>query len=162
MRTLDEILSNYKSNCLDGRDTYRLWKFIPWDVAKNYPDFLENIKEEYRNEEKWMSEVYEMPYTRDNILEHLRSDVAFGFEKALNRRGISSSLMFEVVRMWNWVLDEDEELTNWPESNYAMYGLPLFKATAVKYGFPNEIGDDEGNESWYNEDMDDHDMYYND
>lgn len=162
MRTLDEILSNYKSNCLDGRDTYRLWKFIPWDVVKNYPDFLENIKEEYRNEEKWMSEVYEMPYTRDNILEHLRSDVAFGFEKALNRRGISSSLMFEVVRMWNWVLDEDEELTNWPESNYAMYGLPLFKATAVKYGFPNEIGDDEGNESWYNEDMDDHDMYYND
>ena len=45
MRTLDEILSNYKSNCLDGRDTYRLWKFIPWDVAKNYPDFLEDIKD---------------------------------------------------------------------------------------------------------------------
>lgn len=158
MRTLDEILSNYKSNCLDGRDTYRLWKYIPWDVAKNYPDFLENIKEEYRNEEAWNSEVYEMPYTRENILEQLRSDVAFGFEKALNRRGISSSLMFEVVRMWNWVLDEDEELTNWPESNYAMYGLPLFKATAVKYGFPNEIGDDEGNESWYNEE-DDYNLY---
>lgn len=158
MRTLDEILSNYKSNCLDGRDTYRLWKFIPWDVAKNYPDFLENIKEEYRNEEAWNSEVYEMPYTRENIIEHLRSDVAFGFEKALDRRGISASLMFEVVRMWNWVLDEDEELTNWSEYNYAMYGLPLFKATALKYGFPNEIGDDEGNESWYNEE-DDYTLY---
>ena len=98
MRTLDEILSNYKSNCVDGRDTYRLWKFIPWDVAKNYPDFLENIKEEYRNEDKWMAEVYEMPYTRENILEQLRSDVAFGFQKALDRRGISAGLMFEVVR----------------------------------------------------------------
>lgn len=162
MRTLDEILSNYKSNCLDGRDTYRLWKYIPWEVAKNYPDFLENIKEEYRNEEKWMSEVYEMPYTRENILEQLRSDVAFGFEKALDRRGISAGLMFDVVRMWNWVLDEDEELTNWPSYNYAMYGLPLFKATALKYGFPNEIGDDAGDESWYNEDMDDYDMYYKD
>lgn len=158
MRTLDEILSNYKSNCLDGRDVYRLWEFIPWDVAKNYPDFLENIKEEYRNEEAWNSEIYEKEYTRENIIEQLRSDVAFGFEKALDRRGISASLMFEVVRMWNWVLDEDEELANWSSYNYAMYGLPLFKATAVKYGFPNEIGDDEGNESWYNEE-DDYNLY---
>ena len=43
-----------------------------------------------------------------------------------------------------------------------MYGLPLFKATAVKYGFVNMIGDDEGNESWYNEDIDDFNMYYDD
>jgi hypothetical protein len=28
--------------------------------------------------------------------------------------------------------------------------LPLFKAVAVYYGFPNEIGDDDGNEEWYN------------
>lgn len=160
MRTLDEILSNYKSNCLDGRDTYRLWAFIPWDVAKNYPDFLENVKEEYRNEEMWMSKIYVKPYTRENILEQLRSDVAFGFEKALDRRGISASLMFEVVRMWNWLLNEDEELTNWSSHNYAMYGLPLFKATAIKYGFPNEIGDDNGDESWYNEEYDEFDMYY--
>jgi hypothetical protein len=100
------------------------------------------------------------PYTRENILEQLRSDVAFGFEKALDRRGISASLMFEVVRMWNWLLNEDEELTNWSSHNYAMYGLPLFKATAIKYGFPNEIGDDNGDESWYNEEYDEFDMYY--
>lgn len=158
MRTLDEILSNYKSNCLDGRDIYRLWTFIPWDVAKNYPDFLNTIKEEYRNEEAWNSEIYEKEYTRENIIDQLRSDVAFGFQKALDRRGISSSLMFEVVKMWNWVLNEDEELANWSDNNYAMYGLPLFKATAVKYGFPNEIGDDEGDESWYNEE-DDYTLY---
>lgn len=158
MRTLDEILSNYKSNCLDGRDIYRLWAFIPWDVAKNYPDFLNTIKEEYRNEEAWNSEIYEKEYTRENIIDQLRSDVAFGFQKALDRRGISSSLMFEVVKMWNWVLNEDDELANWSDNNYAMYGLPLFKATAVKYGFPNEIGDDEGDESWYNEE-DDYTLY---
>lgn len=162
MRTLDEILSNYKSNCLDGRDTYRLWEFIPWDIAKDYPDFLDNVVEEYRNEEKWMSEIYKKPYTRENVLEQLRSDVAFGFQKALDRRGISAGLMFEVVKMWNWVLNEDEELANWSDSNYAMYGLPLFKATAIKYGFPNEIGDDNGNESWYEYDQDEFDMYYDD
>lgn len=162
MRTLDEILSNYKSNCLDGRDTYRLWSFIPWDVAKNYPDFLDNVVEEYRNEEMWMSKIYVKPYTRENILEQLKSDVAFGFQKALDRRGISAGLMFEVVKMWNWVLNEDEELANWSDSNYAMYGLPLFKATAVKYGFPNEIGDDNGDESWYEYDQDEFNMYYED
>jgi len=30
-----------------------------------------------------------------------------------------------------------------------MYGLPLFKATAIKYGFPNPIGDDSGSERKY-------------
>ena len=162
MRTLDEILSNFKYNCLDGRDLNRLCKFIPWDVVKNYPDFLDNINDEYCNEEKWMTEVYQVPYTRENILTQLSLDVEFGFEKALNRRGISAGLMFDVVKMWNWVLNEDEELANWPSERYAMYGLPLFKATAVKYGFTNMIGDDEGNESWYNEDIDDFNMYYDD
>ena len=162
MRTLDEILSNYKSNCLDSRDSYRLWKFIPWNIAKNYLDFFKTVKDEYLNEESWNKEIYKMPFTRDNIIEQLRTDVEFGFEKALNRRGISAGLMFEVVRMWNWILNEDDELTNWPSERYAMYGLPLFKATAIKYGFPNMIGDDEGDESWYEEDVDDFNIYYDD
>ena len=162
MRTLDEILSNYKANCIDGRDIYRLWKFIPWDMVKNYPDFYNTVKDEYLNEEVWNRDVYEMPFTRENIIEQLRTDVDFGFEKALNRRGISAGLMFDVVRMWNWVLNEDEELANWPTERYAMYGLPLFKATALKYGFPNVIGDDEGTESWYDGDDEEFDMDYYD
>ena len=32
-----------------------------------------------------------------------------------------------------------------------MYGLPLFKATAVKYGWENPIGYDNGEEEFYNE-----------
>lgn len=55
--------------------------------------------------------------------------------------------MFGVVLAWNKILEEG--LENWDPNNYAMYGLPLFKATAVKYGFENPIGDDYGNESQY-------------
>lgn len=33
-------------------------------------------------------------WTRENILEQLKSDVEFGFEKALDQRGISASLMW--------------------------------------------------------------------
>ena len=57
--------------------------------------------------------------------------------------------MFYVVLRWNQVLEEG--LENYPEENYAMYGLPLFKATAVKYGWENPIGDDNGEEEFYNE-----------
>jgi hypothetical protein len=82
------------------------------------------------------------------VLAQLKKDVAFGFEKALNQRGISAGLMSEVVKMWNWILEEG--LENYDEDNgYAQYGLPLFKATAVKYGFDNPIGDNNGDEDEY-------------
>ena len=89
-----------------------------------------------------------LEWTRENVLKQLKDDVEFGFRKALDQRGISASLMFDVVRKWNKVLEEG--LENWDEDDYAMYGLPLFKATAVKYGFENPIGDDTGREDYYN------------
>lgn len=35
------------------------------------------------------------------------------------------------------------------ENDYRFYGLPLFKATAVKYGWNNPIGEDSGREKKY-------------
>ena len=141
MKTLEQIAGLYKSNCIDGRDLNRLCMFIPFDMLSQFG--LE--PKEGVTAEKWNKDV--RPFTREEILKQLESDVDFGFEKALNQRGISSSLMFEVVKMWNWILEEG--LEDWSDDNYAMYGLPLFKATAVKYGFDNPIGDDNGDESCY-------------
>lgn len=53
--------------------------------------------------------------------------------------------MFYVVLRWNQVLEEG--LEDYSEDNYPMYGLPLFKATAEKYGW-------DGDESHYNEEYD--------
>lgn len=36
------------------------------------------------------------------------------------------------------------------ENDYRFYGLPLFKAMAVKYGWNNPIGEDSGREKKYN------------
>ncbi len=83
----------------------------------------------------------------ENVLKQLEEDVRFGFEKALNQRGISASLMFECVMMWNYILEEG--LEDWDEDDYRFYGLPLFKATAVKYGWDNPIGEDSGRERKY-------------
>lgn len=110
-----------------------------WDKNRVEPN------EEYDNEEKWNSTVVE--FTRENVLKQLEEDVRFGFEKALNQRGISASLMFECVMMWNYILEEG--LESWGEDDYAFYGLPLFKATAVKYGWDNPIGEDSGRERKY-------------
>lgn len=137
MKTLEQIAKEYESQTLDGRDLSRLAQFVPFDMIEK---FGIKPKEEYNNAEKWNATV--KPFTKENILTQLREDVAFGFSKALDRRGISASLMYEVVKMWNWVLEEGLENFN----SYAQYGLPLFKATAVKYGFYNPIGNMEGNE----------------
>jgi len=138
MKSLAQIKER-GSKTLDGRDFNRLSPFIPdsdlagFGMALN-PDYVgtRTIKE----------------LTRENILAQLKDDVKFGFEKALDKRGLSAGAMFFVVSMWNWVLEEG--LENYDEDNgYAQYGLPLFKATAIKYGFENPIGDDEGNEAKY-------------
>lgn len=134
MKTLQDIKSRYKSNCFDGRDLDRLMQFFPEPDMQHFGFIVTNP-----------GTHHPLPFTRDNVLAQLKKDVEFGFEKAIGQRGLSSSMMYEVVRMWNWILEEGLEQSN----EYAQYGLPLFKATAVKYGFPNPIGNDKGDESQY-------------
>ncbi len=138
MKTLEQIQTNYKSEVIDGRDMTRLMQFIPENKLK---EFGLELKEEYIGKHEHIE------FTKENILKQLKEDVAFGFEKALNQKGISASLMAGVVKMWNWILEEGLE----DFDEYPMYGLPIFKATALKYGFDNPIGKDTGTESHYNE-----------
>jgi hypothetical protein len=138
MKTLQQIKESYTSRTFDNRDLSRLAQFIPEAELK---DFGIELKEEYKGKHT------PVEFTRENILAQLKLDVDFGFEKALGKRGLSAGLMFEVVSMWNWILEEG--LEDFGDDNYAQYVLPLFKATAVKYGFDNPIGDDNGDEHWY-------------
>ena len=140
MKSLQQIKEQYKSNTIDGRDLHRLMQFIP---EAELIEFGLEIKPEY------VGQHSHIEMTRDAVLDQLKKDVTFGFEKALDCRGLSAGMMFQVVQMWNWVLEEG--LENWDSNEYAMYGLPLFKATAVKYGWNNPIGDDNGNEDHYKE-----------
>lgn len=138
MKTLEQIKS-YKSETLDGRDLNRLAEFMPFEMLSHFGMELK----ETVTAEQWNKGVKE--FTKENVLEQLKDDVAFGFRKALDQRGISASLMYNVVQMWNWVLEEGLE----DFDEYTQYGLPLFKATAEKYGFPNPIGNNSGDEYKY-------------
>lgn len=136
MKTIEQILLEHEFNCLDGRDLNRLAVFLTVEQ-------ITDLGMEFRDGKE--AEHQPIEFTRENILLQLKRDVEFGFEKALNKRGISSSLMYEVVSMWNWILEEGLE----GFEDYENYGLPLFKATALKYSFENPIGDDKGNEEIY-------------
>lgn len=133
MKTLNYVKKYYVSHCMDGRDINRLAQFVP---NEDLEAFGFKVTDEDRTHLEW---------TRENILGYLESDLAFGFEKALDKRGLSASFMVDVVMMWNWILQEGLEDFD-QENNYAQYGLPIFKATALKYGFPNPIGDKAGTE----------------
>lgn len=145
MKALQEILDNYKEWEMEFDDRFgkRLCSFLTVEQAKS-------IGFEFKPE--YVATHKPRPWTRENILAQLKEDVDFGFYKALNKRGISSGMMFEVVSKWNKVLEEG--LENFSEDNYAQYGLPLFKATAVKYGFDNPIGNDTGSEYKYSAEAD--------
>ncbi|MCU5224000.1 hypothetical protein [Bacillus tropicus] len=136
MKTLEQVIEMHESKTLDGRDLSRLAMFVPEESLHLIGVFL---KEEYKGAHEHIA------FTKENVLKQLEEDVSFAFEKALNQRGLSAGLMFDVVMMWNWILEDG--LENWNTNEYAQYGLPLFKATAIKYGFDNPIGEDTGSES---------------
>lgn len=137
---LEAVKNGRESGSIDHRDFQRLAGFFP---AEHLPTLGFTLNEGAT----W--EVKEL--TRENVLAQLAEDVKFGFEKALNKRGLSAQAMYAVVKMWMWVLEDRElEKLDWDDySDYAQYGLPFLKAVAVKYGLPNPIGDDTGSEGKY-------------
>lgn len=139
MKSIDQVISNYKSETIDGRDINRLLAFVPEDRFKY---FGVEIADEFKGKH------IPKEWNRENILEQLEGDVEFAFEKALDKRGLSAEAMHGVIMMWNWILEEGLEDCD----SFKYYGLPLFKETAIKYGFENPIGDDKGNEKKYSSD----------
>ena len=134
---IEAITNGRKSMCIDGRDYSRLINFFSVEDWSKFGFSLKDGQEP----------PHPLELTEKVILEKLKNDVAFGFEKALNKRGISSGLIYEVVKMWLWILDDPLQHF----SDYPMYGLPLFKVVAIKYGFNNPIGKDSGSENEYDE-----------
>lgn len=137
MLQLNYILSNWDKfeTPIEDRLGRRLCNFLTIEQAKSIGWKIKDPN--------WQPKEF----TKENIIEQLEKDVAFGFEKALDQRGISANLMYETVKGWLAILEDPLKDFN----KYPMYGLPLFKAVAVKYGFDNPIGDDTGSEEYYNE-----------
>jgi len=131
----EAIENGRESECMDSRDYGTLTEYFPvgdWKMLGFSPKDDVTI-------------TAPKPWTKENIIKEMNGDNDFGFEKALNQRGLSSGFQYESVKLWLWILEDPLQHS----SNYAQYGLPLFKAVALKYGFKNEIGKDTGSERKY-------------
>lgn len=141
MQTIEHVIKNRKTQAIDGRDTARLVDFL---TAEQCEQCGIKFKEGYTHQKT-------KEFTEENVIKQLKDDVEFGFEKALNKRGLSASAMFSVVAMWLEILEIDFD-----KDNYAYYGLPLFKFAAEKFGFDNPIGDMVGNEFIFSSESDEY------
>lgn len=137
MKTMLQIAQSNRDGSLDGRDVKRLASYMTLEDVKN-PEIGGAMGLSLENnvtEESW-GEVKE--FTEANVLKDLEEDLAFAFDKALNKRGLSAGAMHEVIKMWCFVLDR-EDLEEKADDLYAQYGLPFFKLVANTFGFKDEI-----------------------
>ena len=127
MKTLNEVLDNYNEIykvLIDDRFGIRLCQFLSVNQMNRIG---------YNIDEKHIATHQPIEWNEENILKQLKEDVEFGYEKAINERGISSGLMYMTVLSWCKVLEN--EFASWDGSNYGEYGKPLFEAVAKKYGW---------------------------
>lgn len=143
--TLEEAIARFNSagaygRAIDGRDGARLSHWLTVEQ-------LSACGMEAKDPSTW---TVDRRWELEAVMGQVKDDVAFAFEKALDQRGISASCMHAVLKMWARILIPDEDMPT-GEDDYAQYGLPLCKAMAIRFGFPNEIGDDTGSERKYSD-----------
>lgn len=124
MKRIKDILNNYDNykTVLDDRFGNR---FIDFLTIEEMESIGIELKDEYKKD--WQPKEW----NEENIIEQLKKDIEFGIEKAEDERGLSSSLMFEVVKSWLKVLEDKETLEYF--EGYYDYGLNGFYPARDKY-----------------------------
>ena len=131
-------------------DEIELDSFLDRRFTKRFIDFIpvhdwEKFGFEYTGEMN-ADDVKPKEWTEENIIMQLKEDVKFGIEKAINHRGISASLMYDVLRSWCIVLENGLEHTA-----YGWYGDRLIRKIDEKYNFglvTEDTFDDDFYEDW--------------
>lgn len=137
MRDYSELI-DYVENNFTKTPTLFLVKFMEWEDVKKYYDF--NIGEGGLD----LHLSRQKAYTKGNIIYFLEKNIKVAFTSALyDRKMAAEKFHWNLIKMWLWVLEDPLV------DDYDHYGLPLFKAVAVKYGFDNPIGNDSGDEAKY-------------
>ena len=124
MKKIKEILNNYDNYKTVLEDRFGS-RFVDFLTVEEMESIGFKLKDEYKKD--WQPKEW----NKENVIEQLKEDIQFGIEKAENERGISSSLMFEVVKSWLKVLEDEETLKYFDD--YYDYGLNGFYPARDKY-----------------------------
>lgn len=125
MKTLEYVKEHIdefeEDDFFDRRFTKRFLYFLPEEEWKQFG--FKRIDGKHDEPKEW---------TEENILKQLEDDVRFGYEKAIDERGISAELMAMVVRAWCKVLENGLNMDDmWDGS----YHILLFVNVAEHYGW---------------------------
>ena len=132
MKTLQQIIDAVKEgkawereNCefLDGRDLRRILSFCNNEQV-GLLGFKLNDPNNFVPQE----------LTEEVVVNRLVSDLRFAAEKACDERGISASLMWDILHMWLWILED----YSFDSQEYDDYGRSFIRAVNKKY-LPEEI-----------------------
>ena len=130
MRTQEEIAARIVKEqadyCLFSHEVYV--PYLDFEHAK--PFLIENAPAE-----KWPA-----PKVESDILNEAKTYMAeYGWDKAMNHRGISASRTVEKMRAWMWLLGRDDLVAVCDDdTQYPQYGAPVLNAIceAMKWPIP--------------------------
>ena len=127
MKTLEWVKKHYseleEDTWLDRRWTKRFLDFLPVEEWSDYGFELAEGAD--------ISKYTPKEWTEENILDQLKKDVEFGYEKAVDERGISSDLMAMVVNSWCKILENGLNL----DGDNGYYHILQFTTVAEYYGW---------------------------
>ena len=108
----------------------------------DYEDAEEYLKPEL-TEDQWKQHI--IPYTEEHVTQTLTDYMnEYGFDKALNHRGLSASRTIDKIRAWCFALGKDELVAYMDdtENHYAQYGAPMLSVVAKHFGIPEPQSED--------------------
>lgn len=113
-----------------------LSEFLTWSQFCSVTTFKKDITAEElsKAKESWR----EPPLTEEAVLGKMTAYLnEYGFDKAINHRGLSAGRTIQRLSAWCWLLGRDDLVTfiN-DDANYKNYGAPILKHVARAFGIP--------------------------
>jgi hypothetical protein len=144
MRPLTELQQKIENGNINIAIIKYFEMFVPTET-------LHNVKYCVKLPEEEGVERVVTEWTKENVIAQLKVMTAEGFELAFSYRGLSSAWLGIALKTYLTLLEDGWEKKSAKRNNIdgGVYNLPLLKAIALKYGFENRIGDNDGDEDHY-------------
>jgi len=136
MKTYEDVVALF-GRIIDGKEEDILG--FKQEVLLSYlewKDIEPHVKEGVTRDNFCGDEGFEdpVPFCYECVFDDMKQYMKFAIGKVINHRGISASRSIEKMRIWLWILGDDEaiEFLN-NDSNYENYGAPMLKFICEKY-----------------------------
>ena len=139
MKTIEQALA-YDFMAVGGSDRMTMALFLPAEQHKKVGLELNDTG---------LAEFKPLSWDEENLLEELRSSLAWGFQHALAKDLITALDAVDDVTFVLFALDTTQDQAFDTIGDIGPCGLKFFKWVANKFGLPDPLGTDTGEEDKY-------------